>query len=257
MTTTTYPHVNEFIEKILSGLQSALHEKLVGLYLYGSLVIGDFDTDISDIDLLAVLSSPLEDTEFLALDAMQNSLVQSYPQWKDRLEIAYLTQLALDTFKTQSSQIAVISPGEDFHYKEAGKDWLMNWYMVRERGISLFGSAPQAIIPDISQAEFILCVKEHVIAWGQWIQEFGLDSRPSQAYVILTMCRGLYTLKHGEQLSKLQAANWAQQEFPQWANLIQNALLWRRTWREQGIDPSLTVEETRRYVYFAIDSALK
>lgn len=34
--------------------------------------------------------------------------------------------------------------------------------------------------------------------------------------------RALYTDRYGEQLSKLQAAEWAEQEYPQWASLIQN-----------------------------------
>jgi hypothetical protein len=54
------------------------------------------------------------------------------------------------------------------------------------------------------------------------------DSLPAQAYAILTMCRGWYTLCVGDQPSKVVAAAWAQREFPEWAPLIRSALAWRK-----------------------------
>ncbi|GAC1422991.1 MAG: hypothetical protein NVS4B1_20310 [Ktedonobacteraceae bacterium] len=49
---TSYADINELLALLLSGMQSILSEKLVGVYLYGSLVTGDFDAETSDIDLL-------------------------------------------------------------------------------------------------------------------------------------------------------------------------------------------------------------
>jgi predicted nucleotidyltransferase len=59
--------INQLLELLLSSMQKILGEKLVGLYLYGSLVIGDFDPTISDIDLVAALASDPDDKEFEAL----------------------------------------------------------------------------------------------------------------------------------------------------------------------------------------------
>ena len=126
MQPTSYPHINALLDSLLSYMQGILGEKLVGLYLYGSLVMGDFDNEISDIDLLAAATTDIDYVEFNALQKMQDDIVTKQKEWDDRLEIAYLSLHALKTFKTQTSQIAIISPGEPFHIKEAGKDWLMN-----------------------------------------------------------------------------------------------------------------------------------
>ncbi len=67
---TPYADINELLEILLSEMQKILGEKLVGLYLYGSLVIGDFDPTISDIDLVAALASDLDDKEFEAMQKM-------------------------------------------------------------------------------------------------------------------------------------------------------------------------------------------
>src|SRR5260221_6440812 len=139
---TNYPHVNTLLESILFQMQTILGEKLVGLYLYGSLVTGDFDDASSDIDLLAVTSTDIDEAEFSALKSMHGGIVTNHPEWDNRLEIAYLSLDALKTFKTRTSKIAIISPGEPFHIKEAGIDWLMNWYMLREICVTLFGPSP-------------------------------------------------------------------------------------------------------------------
>jgi hypothetical protein len=250
---TPYPHVNALLDYLLAQMQAILGDKLIGLYLYGSLVTGDFD-DISDVDLLAVLSSALDNAEFSALKRLHLAIAAQQPQWEERIEIAYLTREALKTFRTHSSPIAVISPGEPFHFKDAGKDWLMNWYMVRERGRTLFGLPSRTIIDPITHEEFVQAVRLHTLAWREWIK----DARdiPDQAYAILTVCRGFYTLRHGEQVSKQQAADWAAKELPMWASLIQKALVWRRHWREPGVDAQTMLTETQRFVNTMIDLAL-
>jgi Domain of unknown function (DUF4111) len=253
MQPTTYPDVNALLDNLLPQMQQILGHKLVGLYLHGSLVTGDFD-DISDIDLLAATASDIDQVEFDALNKMQGGLVLKHPQWENRIEIAFLSLRALKTFRTHRSPIGIISPGEPFHIVEAGKDWLMNWYMVREKGIALFGPPPRAIIDPISKDEFITAVKEHARAWRKYIDE--ARSRPGQAYAIFTMCRALYTCKHGEQVSKRQAALWAQKELPAWSSLIQNALLWRQNYRQQDVDHSATLAETRRFVNYVVDLIL-
>ena len=67
MNVTPYSDVNRLLNTLLTRMQSILHDKLVGLYLYGSLVTGDFDHDISDIDLLTVTSVDIDELEFEAI----------------------------------------------------------------------------------------------------------------------------------------------------------------------------------------------
>src|SRR5581483_9511367 len=148
-----HPHIIDLLGVLLARMQAILGPKLVGLYLYGSLVTGDFDNDISDIDLLAAISNDLEPPEFDALDAMHHDIVVAYPEWNNRLEIAYVSLRALKTYRTERSNIAIISPGEPFHIKDAGADWLLNWYVVRSKGVALFGPPSQDIIDPISQDE--------------------------------------------------------------------------------------------------------
>ena len=255
MNATPYKNINNLLQIILSEIQRILREKIVGLYLYGSLATGDFVQDISDIDLLAVLELEVDNKEFKELEKMHQDFAKEYKEWDNRIEVQYIPQSALKTFKTQESGIAVISPGEPFHLKTVGKHWLMNWYMVREKGQTLFGPDPKTIIEPISKEEFIESVKEHTRSWNEWVKD--MKRKGAQAYAILTLCRALYAVKNGEQVSKKQAAQWTQKELPEWSDLIQNALVWRSGERKSYPDDEITYPETERFVNFVRDIIIK
>ena len=252
---TPYADINQLLELLLSGMQRILSAKLIGLYLYGSLVIGDFDPNISDIDLVAALSSDIDDKEFGALQKMHDDFAKKYKEWDDRIEVCYISVAALHAVRSSTSQIVNISPGEPFHRRESSKEWLTDWFVVREKGIPLFGPSPKTVIEPISKDEFIRSVKANAKAWRVWIND--MHTRKSQAYAILTLCRALYAYKNGEQVSKKQAALWAEQEFPEWSKVIQNALLWREDWRNEQVDHAETFPETLEFIHLAISQFKK
>ncbi|HJQ29352.1 MAG TPA: aminoglycoside adenylyltransferase domain-containing protein [Rubrobacter sp.] len=226
-----------------------MNGSLVGLYLYGSLVTGDFERESSDIDLLAVVSSDIEGPAFERLDRMHTRFVEEYPAWEDRIEVAYLSATALRRFKRETHSMAVVSPGEPFHTKAAGRDWLINWYTVREIGVTLCGPPPHTLIPEISRLEFVEAAREHAKYWREWVHE--MRTPGSQAYAVLTMCRALYTHTHGEQVSKKKAALWAKAYLPQWAALIERS--WSR--RSDSGDEETDEEEFCESVRFVHDAA--
>jgi predicted nucleotidyltransferase len=248
---TPYPEIDELLSSLLDQIRQILDAKLVGLYLYGSLVTGDFNREISDIDLLAATATDLDDAEFDRLQKLHLDFAEQNPAWENRIEIAYLSVVGLKTFRSSLSKIAIISPGEPFHIKEAGKDWLMNWWVVREQGRTLFGPPPTSIIDPISKDEFLQAVREHAQSWREWIND--MRDRKGQAYAILTMCRALYTMRYGEQVSKNQAARWTRTTWPEWAGLIQKSLEWREAEQADGIDHAATFPETEQFVRLVID----
>lgn len=250
MSLRDHPEVELLLQDLLNRIREILGDGLVGLYLYGSLATGDFDEGISDFDLLAVTATDLTNDEFTRLQKLHPDFVGEHPEWEERVEIAYVSRAALQTFKTETSRIAVISPGEPFHFKDAGRDWTINWWSVRERGQTLFGPDPRTIIPLISHEEFIRIVWELTEAWREWVHHS--THRKSQAYSRLTLCRALYAVKHGEQVSKRQAALWAREYLPEQTRLIDEALQWRAADEEAGIDHEATFDETEQFVRFVI-----
>ncbi len=247
MNVTAYNDVNSLLSELLTSLKDILGEKLTGLYLEGSLVLGDFEPGISDIDLIAVLSSEVNNQEFEELHKMHNAFVIKHKEWNDRIEVCYLTADAINTTKTKVSNIVNISPGEPFHKTKTRKEWLINWYLLQEKGKTLYGPPPSAFINPISNEEFVQSVKDHAISWKDWVKE--MRNPYAQSYAILAMCRALYAFKNSDQVSKKQAAMWVMKKLPQWTKLIQNALAWRKEGKYRQAD-NITHPETVQFVHY-------
>ena len=252
MHTTLDPHVNAVLEILLKRMQAILSQKLVGLYLYGSTVLGDYTDKVSDLDLLAALSSDLSDAEAEAIRQMHADIVAEFPEWDDRIEVQYTSTQSLAHFKAQRHVMGNISPGEPFHIIEAGAEWLVNWYFVQTYGLVLYGAPAADIIPPLTEQDFIDAVREHILMWREYINDLS-EWHGSQAYAIMTMCRGLYTVTHREHVSKQKSADWGIGAYPQWAELIRNAIVWRQAQHDPTARYPASLAETRRFVAFMIE----
>ncbi len=236
------------LASIREAIVTVTGPSLVGLYLFGSLATGDFDADVSDIDLLAVLTDSPSEPLVLRLKRMHADLVQANPAWDDRIEVVYISSKGLANCRAATTTIAVISTGEPFEVVEAGPDWILNWYPARENAVRLLGPPIASLIPPIPSAEYLEQVRRSLVGFTKRVPD---DAPPgAQAYAILTMCRGLYAIRFGERLSKRAAAAWGQQQFPQWANLIRRALTWRQQQHDstKQQDGAATVSESRAFV---------
>src|SRR5262245_36325848 len=82
--------VTGMLEALLPGIRNVLGDNLVGIYLRGSLALGDFIPATSDIDVLVVTMRPVGDAEFGALADLHARLAASPHPYARRLEIAYV-----------------------------------------------------------------------------------------------------------------------------------------------------------------------
>ena len=219
----SHDEVIALLDDLVGEIQRALADLFVGAYLYGSAVTGGFNVHVSDVDLLVVTELDVDERLFGELQAMHLEFERDHPRWSDRIEVQYVSMGALSTFKTRTSRIAAISPGDPLSFKEAGADWAQNWYDVRENGVTLLGPPPAALVPAISRAEFVESIRRYAVeVAGRGA--FGPRRRGAEAYDVLTMCRALYSIRTGEQVSKEAAAHWAQVESPGWSGVIEGAL---------------------------------
>lgn len=248
--------MNKLFDELKSRLTLILNTNLVSLSLYGSLAWGDFDEDSSDIDCLVVTQVDVNETEFSRLTDMHHHLIKKFPRFESRLEIAYFSVYTLNSFQPLKNKIAIISPGEPFTIKEAGLDWLINLYLIHKKSLALIGPNPSSFIRGIPQDEFLMAVKAQAREWYDWIPHTK-ESRSYQAHAVLTLCRAFYTIEHGEQVSKKQAAYWAKNKYPTWATLIEKALSWRTDWKSKTVNPHETYPEVEAFVRQLISTRFK
>lgn len=223
MTQIKHSDINSLLENISKELQNCLNDNLVGIYIFGSLAWGDFNYKSSDIDIVVVTNSDITSQNFVALDLIHKKLIETYPYWDDRIEIAYVSLSSLRNLKKSMCNIALISPGEPFNIKVAGTDWMINFYLLQNNNITVFGPEPKMILPLITKDEFMFNVKQQALEWKDWIVNTK-DSIGYQYYAVLTLCRAYYVICNGEQVSKKTAGNYAKLKFDKWKSLIEEAL---------------------------------
>jgi hypothetical protein len=218
------PAVGALLADLTARVRACLGDGLAGLYLWGSYAVGDFDPRISDLDLAAALAGDIDERGYSALDSMHERFAGDYPTWAGRVEVRYASIATLNS-PADGGEILSISPGEPFNRRRSDDRWLVDWYVVRGRGIALHGPPPAELIAPVAPDRFVAAVRANVASLGGWDDQ--LSTRKRQAYAILLMCRALYASRHADQLSKPGAGRWAQRELPGWADLIARAIAWR------------------------------
>ena len=231
---------------LASAIGAELGDELLGLYLYGSYVTGGFDDGVSDLDLVAVTAREADALDFDRLDRMHTAFVARNQEWDNRLDIVYIGRATLSGFRANRGTLAVISPGETFHLTDSPADWTANWYHARESASALFGPSADVLIPEVTWAEFTDAVRRYV----EWFKSGAVtaDDPGSRAYRVLSCCRALYAVRNGKPASKQQAAAWAREELPDWAWLIDAAVVCRLSGGKSGFDDPASIDATNAFV---------
>jgi len=227
---TTDVVLNSLVELV----KLKLNQELVGIYLYGSLVHGDFDEKLSDVDLLVVTKCSVDELNHDELTKMHERFNNLFPEWSERIDLAYVSHESLESFKSKDYEALTIHGTQKLAKTSSKPHWLIDWYKVLNQSQVLFGPEPSAVLPDITKEEFRSTIREYILGWPD---ETKPKTDPADlAYVVLAICRSMYAYTTFENVSKRKGAEWAQNEFPQFTELIKEALTLSRM-------PKINVEQ--------------
>jgi hypothetical protein len=212
------------VEDILGVFRQTLSGNLTGFYLHGSLAMGCFNPEASDIDFLAIVNQKLTVPQ---KQAIINYLI-GIDTGKASPEMSIITDESL-------KNIVYPSPFE-LHYSRAFRDVYaagsFNWeeqrldtdlaahYMsIRERGVCLYGKPAREAIPEIPPEIFIASLVQDL----HWLRQE--ISRISFRNIVLNPCRAMAYISEGKFMSKLEGGQWAVSHLPsRYTGLIESAL---------------------------------
>ena len=83
---TPFTDVNFVLDHFRSQLQALLDSELMGIYLVGSLALGDFNPRSSDIDFVVVTSTEIDPDRFTALQHVHAQFAASNSPWAEKIE---------------------------------------------------------------------------------------------------------------------------------------------------------------------------
>lgn len=246
------PEVAALIEELLAGIRDALGDSFVGAYLCGSLALGAFDPDTSDVDILIVTEKPLSDAEFGAVRALHKGISPDDNQYRVPYDVTYIDRSTVRRFDSDQRHVKV-GHGEPLHRGDHRPNWVLERWMVRERGVTLLGPNPKLLIDPVSSHEICEAaigeLRRRLQHWldGTWPRR-ELLHRSAQGFEIETACRALHTHETGELSSKDQATAWALERLPaKWRPLI----AWSRQHRKDRTPDDGRIDEVIRFVRWA------
>jgi predicted nucleotidyltransferase len=247
---TPYQDVNGVLFNISNGIKDILGKNLIGLYLFGSLTYGDFNPDSSDIDLVAIINNPLNHHELELIKQLHKQIENHYRRWKDRLECSYTPVDMLKNILPPKKLRPYYGGGIFYDEAPYGNEWIINNYLLRKHGIPLVGSDFKKLINPIDILEVQkACIRDLFQEWEPKITDFEwLDNSHYQSYLVMNLCRILYTVICGTTGTKKVSAEWVKNKFGlPWSNLITIAESWK-----YGKQLSLK-NETIDFIKFTID----
>lgn len=224
---TANPRVDRLIEELFASIQAIFGPHLVGLYLDGSLTSGDYDQD-SDVDFVAVTDGEISTETFAALQAMHDRLAAQDPLWGVQFEGSYLPDYALRRYDPAHCSYPNLERGTGERLKLWAHDetYDVHRYILRERGIVLAGPPPASLIDPVPPDQLRSVMGALLSSWGVNIlrNPQHIQSRGYQSYVVLSICRILFTLQSGEIVSKPAALAWARANLEaRWQGLLERA----------------------------------
>ncbi len=196
---------------LVKGLRATLGENLLGVYLHGSLAMGCFNPQRSDLDVLAVTLERLAPNgrPLLARWLLRLSGVPA------PIEISVLNRADLHPWQHPAPF--------DFHYSEDWRDrtlahlesgaWPEDTLLPRDpdlaahiqvtlaRGLCLWGAPAAAVLPPVPAEDYT----DSILADFRWGREL-LGINP--VYFVLNACRVRAFLEDGRILSKAEGGAW-------------------------------------------------
>jgi len=250
---TPDPEVNALLAQLLASVRAILGDQFVGMYLEGSLATGVFDQD-SDVDFVVVTHPEISASQFSALQAMHTRLATLDTPWAIQLEGSYLSRHAVRRHVPGETLHANLERGlgERLKLAEHGRGWAVHRWLLRERGLTVAGPAPQTLIDPVTPDELRQGVREDLQRWATPMLD-GPASLPRgyQSYIVLTLFRMLYTLETGSVATKPAAVRWASQTLGErWRPLIEDA--WDGRHNNQRAASSEEMAATRDFIRFAL-----
>lgn len=213
--------VRDLLRAVAEGIARLLEDNLIGIYLHGSLAMGCFNEETSDLDLLILADGTvpvpvLREVGQLMLDASERApekgFEMSVVDARTMKPFAHPAPFLLhysNTFRDDFRSGAV-----DFAKPRTDPDLAAHFTVTRSRGVRLIGEAIEDAIPPIPEEAFL----DSIVQDARWClsniirgPQGGCGRVPT--YAVLNLCRVAGYLHDRRIRSKSEGGEWALNRF--------------------------------------------
>jgi len=215
----------ELLDIIQSEYCDILADKLVGIYVHGSIAFGCFSWERSDIDFLVIVSAPLTQKEKEALISVLLNFENSAPPKGFEMSVVlesvcnpfvYPTPYELHFSNSYIESYKADLPAQCRSLNGTDKDLAAHITVTRAVGFPLCGKPVNSVFGEVSRENYIDSILYDIESAADEISR-------DPIYFTLNLCRVLAYLTDGLILSKEQGGKWGAEHLPCHAALINNA----------------------------------
>jgi hypothetical protein len=222
--------VESFVRDLTHQLAAAGPEMLVGVYVHGSAVLGDFQLHASDVDLLVVVR-----------DGIPSSSIQAMSRMLSELSVGPGTGVEVSIVEESAARspsppwpyrvhITTSPPERKTVWCEAGlgdSDLILHYAATRQAGWAAYGPPSTDVVGEIGRRT----LAKQLAAELRWAVDYSTES-----YAVLNACRALRWSKELTLCSKTTGGTWALSNGVE-PVLVRQAVTDRRTHRKRAVSP--------------------
>lgn len=193
--------VKQLMEQYIVGLKEIfLDGKIVGVYVYGSIALGAFHIETSDVDFVAVLNDSVSEAEKQQIVELHKKMSES--TLGKRMDGMYIPLADLGKYNHEINEYVYCADG-----KANIGHWDINavtWWTLKNQGITVIGKEVEDLPLQIKWDDVVNTMQYNVEQyWSEKAKQpylFFIEEWVESA--VVTMGRILYTLDHKTIVSK-------------------------------------------------------
>jgi hypothetical protein len=197
--------IEQYLDALVARLREILGDELLGVYAGGSLALGAFDPQRSDLDVAAVIRGALSDgTKRTISEALRH---EALPCPARGLELVLYPESTVREATGRAGYELNLNTGRAlFHVSFGAEGEAEHWYAIdrailREHGVALAGPPARELFAPIPHETLLSLLLDSV----RWHEEE--KTRADDA--VLNACRARRYAAEGSWWSKVEAGEWA------------------------------------------------
>ena len=210
---------------LIDSLKKLLEANLIGVYLHGSLAMGGFNPNSSDVDLLIVVKAKLSTATKEQI--VKSLLLSSVKVPNNGIELTVVTQDAIQAFQyptpyelhfSNAWKARYIANEVNLDEEKFDPDLAAHFKLTRNLGLCLYGQPIALVFKDIPDQFFLKSILNDA-------HDILDDISKNPVYGVLNLCRILAYINDKHIISKVDGGEWGLKHVdPQFTPLIRKAL---------------------------------
>lgn len=215
------------LQPLLEEYVSLAKEHIHAFYVVGSIALGEFNEQFSDVDFVAFLNRRAGAQEIEELREVHRCIERTYPRWK--MSGSYILPRDLGKLDDEIELHLHYHAGV-LHPDRRSELNSITWWELKNHGIAVLGKEPQELPFTVDWDVLIERMRANMNSyWAHWTKRPGhilrLYSNWGIQWAVLGILRQFYTFQENSITTKVRAGQYALGCLPtRWHKLIREAI---------------------------------